>query len=56
MESRYLRFDPTEPVTYGNITNWELHLIYKTPGSLERTTFYKFPDGSSHTVSKPFKL
>lgn len=51
---RYLKFDPTAPLSHGNITNWELHTIYNTPGALQRTTFYKFLNGSYQTVPKPF--
>ncbi|WP_299466258.1 RHS repeat-associated core domain-containing protein, partial [uncultured Microscilla sp.] len=52
---RYSKFDPSQPVTYRNITNWELHTIYNTPGALDRTTFYRVLDnGSYEVVPKPF--
>jgi len=51
---KYLKFDPAAPLSHGNITNWELHTIYNTPGALQRTTFYKFLNGSYQTVPKPF--
>jgi hypothetical protein len=52
---RYSKYaaNPTSP-TNGNITNWELHTIYNTPGALQRTTFYKFISGSYQVVPKPF--
>jgi RHS repeat-associated protein len=51
---RYSRFNPSSPLLRNNITNWELHTIYNTPGVLERTTFYKFIDGNYQIVPKPF--
>ncbi|SEJ26030.1 RHS repeat-associated core domain-containing protein [Dyadobacter koreensis] len=51
---RYSKFDPTGHVTFNNITNWELHTIYNTPGALERTKFYKFINGSYQEIPKPF--
>ncbi|HRI58580.1 MAG TPA: FG-GAP-like repeat-containing protein [Saprospiraceae bacterium] len=53
-KARYRLFDPSKPVTSGNITNWELHTIYNTPGVLERTTFWKFNGGMYRIVPKPF--
>ncbi|HTN08242.1 MAG TPA: RHS repeat-associated core domain-containing protein [Flavipsychrobacter sp.] len=52
---KYLKYsnNPVSP-TLGNITNWELHTIYNTPGALQRTTFYKFINGSYQVVPKPF--
>jgi RHS repeat-associated protein len=52
---RYLKYsnNPTPPAL-NNITNWELHTIYNTPGVLQRTTFYKFTNGSYQVVSNPF--
>jgi hypothetical protein len=51
---RYSKFVPVAPLSSGNITNWELHSIYNTPGALQRTTFYNFSEGSYQTVPKPF--
>ena len=51
---RYSRFDPTQPVGLGNITNWELRTIYNTPGALDRTVFYRLVDGKYELVPNPF--
>jgi RHS repeat-associated protein len=53
-KTRYARFDPNAIVNYRNITNWELHTIYNTPGALQRTTFYKFIDGVYKVQPAPF--
>jgi hypothetical protein len=51
---RYKMFDPKGFIGRNNVTNWELHKIYNTPGALQRTTFYKFENGVYKVVSKPF--
>lgn len=52
---QYSRFNPEGFINHGNITNWELNTILTSPGALERTTFYKFSNGSYNIVSNPFK-
>lgn len=52
---KYLKYSNNRvSPTLGNITNWELHTIYNTPVALQRTTFYKFINGSYQVVPKPF--
>jgi hypothetical protein len=54
-KTQYLtRFDPTQLPKYPNITNWEIHTIYNTPGLLERTTFYRLETGIYEIVPGPF--
>ncbi len=51
---RYAKFNPGAVLSEGNITNWELHSIYNTPGALQRTTFYQLIDNAYKVVPKPF--
>ena len=51
---QYSKFKPGGNISHGNVTNWELHTIYNTPGALERTKFYKFIGGNYQLVPKPF--
>ena len=52
---RYSKYASNPPgPTLNNITNWELHTIYNSPGALQRTTFYRFMNGKYQVVPKPF--
>jgi RHS repeat-associated protein len=54
---KYLKYsnNPVAPSpALRNITNWELHTIYNTPGALERTKFYNLINNSYQAVPKPF--
>lgn len=54
---KYLKYanNPVAPSPMlRNVTNWELHTIYNTPGALQRTTFYNFLNSSYQIVKPPF--
>ena len=53
-KKRFSIFNPANPVSYRNITNWELHAILNNPNALERTTFYRFFDGRYDVEPNPF--
>ncbi|WP_099293145.1 MULTISPECIES: RHS repeat domain-containing protein [unclassified Butyricimonas] len=52
---RFSKYNPTQPVTYNNITNWELHTILNNPDALQRTIFYRYSNGNYNVVPNPFK-
>lgn len=52
---QFSKFKPGGIISYGNVTNWELHTILNNSNALLRATFYRKLEGKYITVSTPFK-